>query len=1383
MDIATLGLAVDSRPVTTAAKALDTLADAGKRAENSARKVESSFDAEASSATRAKGAVTGLSDATAGLTAVQTKSTVATDLSVASLGKVEMSARATAAALRGVPAQFTDIVTALQGGQAPLTVLMQQGGQLKDMFGGAGNAAKALGGYVVGLVSPFTVTAAALGVIGVAYHKGAEETRAFQNAVTMAGDAIGVSNTQFAAMGVNISNIVGTRGKAAEVLTEIATSGRFAGAEIQGIAEAAILMEKATGKATAKTIEDFMKLADAPARASAELNKQYHYLTASVYEHIKALEEQGKKTQAAELAQKSYSDALKTRALEVVDNAGLMEKAWRGVTGAAKGAWDAMLNVGRPVTLADQVSTLEQQLQERRARNAGLGIKEGKATQEIIDQIAALKETIRLEQRSAESSAERARLNAAGIAAVDAVTKANERAASKQEQMNKALREYRDQIEAIRASNPTSALLDPAKIAATEAGIRDQFKAAKGVAARPDTFLTESAKAYTNAMDALDKVQLAAGASADRLSKTQEVLRGIQGSPAWETFNHRKREEIILAASLSQAEEDRQESIKATTAARDADLKKSAASTASDNAKAQALEDEIELWGQSEEAIKKLTIARLRDEQAVQMSYGDETAVQAIEDRIAAINRLAVATDKVNTLKTADKAAKDAAAEWERASNKIESDITNALMRGFESGKGFAENMRDVVVNMFKSMVLEPTIRAIVSPTVGAAQSALGMGGGGSGGGLLSKAWDWITGGSSAGASVTGGNAAKAALYSDTGYGSTGASASGFKVAGDVLGYLNAVDLWSKGQRGAAAGSAIGTYFGGPIGSTIGQMIGSKLDYKVEAKGSGLAAKLSAGGLSGGNVAGFNEFEQTGGLFGGGKTINRDWFDAGKDVASYMDSTVRSTTSAVKSYAAALGLAPDAVEGFTKDIEVSITGLNPEQQRAAIDAAIAGFASDMVSSAYGGALEGLAREGETSGQTMQRLASDLTGVNAALDTLGLSLLPIGTTSAATASSLVAAFGGMEQMQSSVGAYYNAMYTDAEKAATATAQLDAQFAALGLSVPANEAAFRTLVEGIDITTEEGQKLAASVINLAPAFSQASQAARAAANNMLSAISNWGSSGDLRAFKAQQLQQTLAAGGLNLTIDEIMGATQQSALAYYQSLDASSKQAQVLLENQQAIYDFVGGAQQGSSFGSGVGSSGGGGGGAVAEAQTAASAILDAWQSVTDGIFDEVNRIRGLMGIGRTGSLSEAQAAFTIANAQANAGDQAAARSLPELSRNVISLATAGAASLQDLRRIQGQTALALERTGTNLAGQFGTTIPQDMLPFVQNGDTAMRVTSTSSAMPASASVAAPSWAVDLLAACKATQIDMHTVAKLLQGAMPAQTRLQVEVITP
>ncbi|MCM2306222.1 MAG: phage tail length tape measure family protein [Sulfuritalea sp.] len=81
-----------------------------------------------------------------------------------------MSAKQTAFALRGVPAQFTDIVTAIASGQNPMMVMVQQGGQLKDMFGGVGPAARALGGYIAGLANPFTIAAAAAAAAGYAIY-------------------------------------------------------------------------------------------------------------------------------------------------------------------------------------------------------------------------------------------------------------------------------------------------------------------------------------------------------------------------------------------------------------------------------------------------------------------------------------------------------------------------------------------------------------------------------------------------------------------------------------------------------------------------------------------------------------------------------------------------------------------------------------------------------------------------------------------------------------------------------------------------------------------------------------------------------------------------------------------------------------------------------------------------------------------------------------------------------------------------------------------------------------------------------------------------------------------------------------------------------------
>lgn len=103
---------------------------------------------------------------------LELRSQEASKAASASLNSVGISAAQTAAALRGVPAQFTDIATSIAGGQAPLTVFLQQGGQLKDMFGGAGAAAKALGGYVVGLLTPLNLAVAAIVGIGYAAYAG-----------------------------------------------------------------------------------------------------------------------------------------------------------------------------------------------------------------------------------------------------------------------------------------------------------------------------------------------------------------------------------------------------------------------------------------------------------------------------------------------------------------------------------------------------------------------------------------------------------------------------------------------------------------------------------------------------------------------------------------------------------------------------------------------------------------------------------------------------------------------------------------------------------------------------------------------------------------------------------------------------------------------------------------------------------------------------------------------------------------------------------------------------------------------------------------------------------------------------------------------------------
>lgn len=106
-------------------------------------------------------------------------------------------------------------------------------------------------------------------------------------------------------------------------------------------------------------------------------------------------------------------------------------------------------------------------------------------------------------------------------------------------------------------------------------------------------------------------------------------------------------------------------------------------------------------------------------------------------------------------------------------------------------------------------------------------------------------------------------------------------------------------------------------------------------------------------------------------------------------------------------------------------------------------------------------------------------------------------------------------------------------------------------------------------------------------------------------------------------------------------------------------------------------------------------------AIEDATAATTELTNAWQSVTNSIFDEVNRIRGLLGQGSTASLASAQSAFNSASILARAGDKTSAENLPALSQALLEVAASQANSLTDLKRIQAVTANSLEQTGNIL----------------------------------------------------------------------------------
>lgn len=107
---------------------------------------------------------------------------------------------------------------------------------------------------------------------------------------------------------------------------------------------------------------------------------------------------------------------------------------------------------------------------------------------------------------------------------------------------------------------------------------------------------------------------------------------------------------------------------------------------------------------------------------------------------------------------------------------------------------------------------------------------------------------------------------------------------------------------------------------------------------------------------------------------------------------------------------------------------------------------------------------------------------------------------------------------------------------------------------------------------------------------------------------------------------------------------------------------------------------------------------------------AAQIKAAWRDMGDTLTNEIRRIKGEIVGDNSAGLAYAQAQFAIATAQARAGNLEAAAMLPELSRAVTDLANESAASLSDLRVMQGGTASSLLETRRILSQEYGFDVP-------------------------------------------------------------------------
>ncbi|MDD1130479.1 phage tail tape measure protein, partial [Pseudomonas shahriarae] len=310
----------------------------------------------------------------------------------------------------------------------------------------------------------------------------------------------------------------------------LAGNGKIAGESFTGITQAAVSMQEATGKAVSETVAEFVKLADDPVKASAALNDQYHYLTASVYSQIAALEEQGDHAGAVKLATEQYADAINERTPKILENLSFWERAYNAVAQAA----DGLKNAGRRDINADienaraglaEAQGMDGLFQNQKSKDALIEFRQNRLNM-LEDEKAAQEDIAKWE-------GEQAKAQGAAVTAmtkVDALTKSS---LTNEQKRTKELEDYKQQLADIRKVSPNDPRLQQDAVDKNIANINAKFKDPKAPGTQVDLTSFNSAKndlaaitdTYKNYQKELDAAQKAGLLSeADYLLRRQALI-------------------------------------------------------------------------------------------------------------------------------------------------------------------------------------------------------------------------------------------------------------------------------------------------------------------------------------------------------------------------------------------------------------------------------------------------------------------------------------------------------------------------------------------------------------------------------------------------------------------------------------------------------------------------------------------------------------------------------------------------------------------------------------------------------------------------------------------------------------------------------------------
>ncbi|KIU72865.1 tail component, partial [Bacillus thuringiensis Sbt003] len=263
------------------------------------------------------------------------------------------------AAMRMLPAQFTDVATQLAGGQSPWLILLQQGGQVKDSFGGMIPMFRGLAGAITLPMVGATSLAVATGALAYAWYQGNSTLSDFNKTLVLSGNQAGLTADRMLVLSRAGQAAGLTFNQTSESLSALVKAGVSGEAQIASISQSVARFSSASGVEVDKVAEAFGKLTTDPTSGLTAMARQFHNVSAEQIAYVAQLQRSGDEAGALQAANEAATKGFDDQTRRLKENMGTLE-TWADRTARAfKSMWDAVLDIGRPDTAQEMLIKAE----------------------------------------------------------------------------------------------------------------------------------------------------------------------------------------------------------------------------------------------------------------------------------------------------------------------------------------------------------------------------------------------------------------------------------------------------------------------------------------------------------------------------------------------------------------------------------------------------------------------------------------------------------------------------------------------------------------------------------------------------------------------------------------------------------------------------------------------------------------------------------------------------------------------------------------------------------------------------------------------------------------------------------------------------------------